>query len=89
VFCPFVRRLPVFTEEEKALLAGSADFLGINYYFSSLISQGMRKVTKGMEKMEGRKFALPSFRCCCYYHYDYLLLKVLPAQTTLHRITAT
>ncbi|CAG0891180.1 unnamed protein product [Cyprideis torosa] len=30
-------RLPYFTEEEKAIIANSADFLGLNYYTASVI----------------------------------------------------
>jgi len=27
-------RLPTFTEEEKAMIKGSYDYLGLNYYYS-------------------------------------------------------
>ncbi|KFK37515.1 hypothetical protein AALP_AA4G267200 [Arabis alpina] len=32
-------RLPVFTEEESELVKGSADFLGINYYFAATVTK--------------------------------------------------
>ena len=33
-------RLPTFTEEQKKLIQGSSDFLGINYYTSHLVEAG-------------------------------------------------
>ncbi|CAD0205436.1 unnamed protein product [Chrysodeixis includens] len=37
-------RLPEFTEEEKALVKGSADFLGVNHYTGFLVSATVNKL---------------------------------------------
>lgn len=39
----YTHRLPAFTPEDKVALQGSADFVGINYYFSYLCSTGEEK----------------------------------------------
>lgn len=36
-------RLPVFTEEEKILVKGSIDFIGINYYRSFYVRHELNK----------------------------------------------
>ncbi|KAG5177022.1 beta-glucosidase, family GH1 [Tribonema minus] len=35
-------RLPAFTDEEKALLKGSSDFLGLNHYFSDFVKDSTK-----------------------------------------------
>ncbi|XP_022119648.2 myrosinase 1-like [Pieris rapae] len=39
-------RLPVFTEEEKKLVKGSADFCGVNYYTSRLVEKACHQEQK-------------------------------------------
>lgn len=40
-------RLPEFSEEEKSLLNGSVDFIGMNYYVSSY-AQSMKEPPSGI-----------------------------------------
>ncbi|XP_039564783.1 lactase-phlorizin hydrolase [Passer montanus] len=47
-----VAQLPVFTEEEKSLVKGTADFFGLSHYTSRLVSAGTDRVcTPGYESI--------------------------------------
>jgi len=37
------KRLPEFTKNEKEMLKGSTDFIGINYYYSRFVRQELNR----------------------------------------------